>query len=1343
MSFLKHCLVQKIKVTEFDIARPLRNGCSFEDDLSLGAEANHLQNNSTKPGDPGYSMPAKEKRSQFKQKGRSMNSTGSGKSSGTVSSVSELLDLYEEDPEEILYNLGFGREEPDIASKIPSRFFNSPSSAKGIDIKVYLGAQMQRMELDNPNYALTRNVQKLVLKPQRVHGRHVELWHDESSEKFITVLTAYEVSRFVPGIADSARRRFWPPWPTSSQRSTLRCPADRSRESAPRRRSLKSPPLLRSNSSALNAAKILKKSLTRPNLLHTTEGGHSQPGATSDPVGVERGSLRDLHSDSEPKPQKVFWKKDSSPHLATVKEETLQGAVTAVEGKSTLSDEAPAGEPPPVLAAPVVVNITDVSEKNGDAPASESAVSEDREGQKTVPSSTLDRDTCSLFPNPHMNHLRTEPRDSFEMEELPSNDDEAVPGTRCISRAGSENLLRTASQQSDSSGFAEDPLTDGSANPNLKVQESSDSCDSETTVTSHAGGVSTPLALEHPAFETLQGDEGHLGLAGVAEDVPKYISHQVPRHENPDQTMQETESIADGSEAQIPSDRLFSSVETSSSIESGSTVTVESGDMELSADSASAGANVDTMSEGAIGSTTEHDGTAGMDPSLPSMSSTTLDATVEPDSSLKRGPLQKQVGPQSQRGRGQILTNSEKVRSALLRAEQRSSSVCEDRVGRVWIRRKDLLRDRDDGTRNPLRRSSSLPNSLLSPTRVVSSVRIQLGGGSVRHCTPPAYSYKYEEEREQDEVDSIAEEDEYAEEAQSTCRSALLVKQTSTESESFRMPPYPLNVPPHLTRSASSLYSVPADWPMRRLAEGPVWSTNSVPDLTHTATPHATLPQQSQHHLPHYRGGASSLYHPNNPVNYPSHGVVPGSISSPLTHTHSASYAPYTQPQDSLHPHSLHGVPFPQPNMPYNHSQSIPYGPSAPFHSTYSPSVPLNAPYGSAFNMQGGPYNPYAPLTNSHGAPNSLLSNCAPYYPHMPYGHQYSGPFTPPPALFPCDTATPPPAMGSTEMQLRRVLHEIRGTVHSLNQSPSAQRDGTPLGTQSPHQAAQPLYEELQMRRRSLNVFRTQMMDLELALMRQQSTVYQHFSPEERREAEQLQRLRAAVRQELQELELQVEDRLLTLSDQLRSSSSSRLCRHPLGMVRGHSMDSLSSSSALRAMEPVSDLLREQLYLQSELGYDGSLSAAGTPMSGRSSRAESPSRSTRNSDHYCPSPQRGGLYRASVNITPTVPRRPEVGLSQPPPAESQEQTMSPNPSEGRGQRWNFSVSPQEDQASTTSEDIQFQEERRGGNSPAHLQQLIQEIKQSLAEEIRQEIVSELLAAVSPRRSPVVAREPPS
>ncbi|XP_072908608.1 protein ITPRID1 isoform X2 [Hemitrygon akajei] len=63
-------------------------------------------------------------------------------------SVFEFLDRWHHDPEELLLDLGFGKEEPDISTKIPARFINSSSVATGINIGVFLEAQKSRMNME-------------------------------------------------------------------------------------------------------------------------------------------------------------------------------------------------------------------------------------------------------------------------------------------------------------------------------------------------------------------------------------------------------------------------------------------------------------------------------------------------------------------------------------------------------------------------------------------------------------------------------------------------------------------------------------------------------------------------------------------------------------------------------------------------------------------------------------------------------------------------------------------------------------------------------------------------------------------------------------------------------------------------------------------------------------------------------------------------------------------------------------------------------------------------------------------------------------------------------------------
>ncbi|CAM2094918.1 unnamed protein product [Caretta caretta] len=78
---------------------------------------------------------------------------GNDKAAG---SVSEILERCQEDAEEILYNLGFVQDEPQATARIPARFFSSPSQAKGIDFQLFLKAQVQRLEMEDPCLTLAR-----------------------------------------------------------------------------------------------------------------------------------------------------------------------------------------------------------------------------------------------------------------------------------------------------------------------------------------------------------------------------------------------------------------------------------------------------------------------------------------------------------------------------------------------------------------------------------------------------------------------------------------------------------------------------------------------------------------------------------------------------------------------------------------------------------------------------------------------------------------------------------------------------------------------------------------------------------------------------------------------------------------------------------------------------------------------------------------------------------------------------------------------------------------------------------------------------------------------------------
>ncbi|XP_018415005.1 PREDICTED: sperm-specific antigen 2 isoform X1 [Nanorana parkeri] len=1120
----------------------LKNGCSFEDDLSLGAEANHLHERNL-PMEHPFGMLAKDRRFQFHQKGRSMNSTGSGKSSATVSSVSELLDLYEEDPEEILYNLGFGRDEPDIASKIPSRFFNNSSFANGIDIKVFLNAQMQRLEVENPNYALTSRFRQ------------------------IKVLTdvANAFSSLYSQVSGTPLQRIG-----SSKSLTTSTTVEPTKPA----------PLTRASS---QTAARLMETLSKLNLCRAA--GDANSVQSPDDGGQLSKNNEEEGSKNELKAQKLF-KKNLSP-LATVKEEASSLLATDLNGhdistrpKENGVDVDPLREPNSIKPQETSMNSVEyMSSQIADSGFKDLSVSTDQDcenylTEKNPQTSTPDKELFA--PNPSIASLLTQAKESFELEELQSTEEEPsqVPPIRQLALEKSkDNLLRTASQHSDSSGFAEDTSGDCLTN-SLPVQDSlqamgssADSCDSETTVTSVGEDLRTPLAIDQSESIDLDDDE----FLTPVERKSFFEDNEIKEH------------ILKASTLGLSQHEVCeTSGDLSAAVDNAQDVSEE--DSELQQDCTEDG-ELETQSDyAAISYTTHH-------------ISETLDSFSDYD---------------GYSGFSRTDSNSvDRVNTALQRAQKKlfgSTETVGTRTGRSTVSSKDLLKRRHKFSTSgyPLRRTQSLPSAILNPVKVVSKVNIVLNSGKATVCSPPSFSYKYTPEEDEsleqiDEVDttkSMA----YTFPVSDTKEAQKSNQGQVSEDQLNRSHSCTIHTPSHRSHSSCSLHSLQSDWHERPLCEhSRAWSTHSVPNFS---------------------------------------GATCGSVMSPF-------------------------------------------------------SCSLNQRFG-------------------YGSLHRSCSGCA-----LPI-------------------SSPP---STTEMQLRRVLHDIRSSLQNLSQHPVMRgNDMAAAGIFNTQRSSilslyENTFQELQIMRRSLNLFRTQMMDLELNMLRQQTMVYHHLSEDERYEADQLQGLRNSVRMELQELELQLDERLLTLEEQLRNYhiSSPFQRQVAMGMYGGRgSTDSLVFTPSLNVMEPVTELIREQSHLKSELGLEDSRLEHGAD------RCDSvSSQAASDSSSVCSSPlyrnRKGPLNTSDIVDKPKAQTSPSksvyrasVALTPSPPVRANQNTTT----ESREEPGTFKLDSAEKSELETVTPVSEGGTRWNPEESRELQQVIKEIKESIVGDIRREIVSGLLAAVS-------------
>ncbi|XP_076146843.1 uncharacterized protein itprid1 isoform X1 [Alosa pseudoharengus] len=427
---------EKVEPVQKSAAEPLRRNASAEDDLVLGVEASIY-------GNPGARTVKEFLRSSLSgstlPRWNSLASAFSTQSSPL--SVMDVLNLWSDDPEEVLFDLGFGVEEPDITGRIPARFINNQSQARGINLQVFLDAQKNRMDIENPDV--------------RNRFRQLEVLHQ--------VTTAF--NSLVGGGAGGG--------PSISQ-GPLANMSPEAREKRKRMGML----LRRASKKTLTQARTSQEQPLSPVADSATDPEQPTPPQAQTPVSTRLSEKRGVL-------------KRSRPSLVE------NGSLTPLVEEQGLLPE------PSEVHAQTVVSPVGLQ----DSPARLRGIREPR----------------SLVPTPLLRKRSPgEPTESFELEEIQSFDESSVSGSvtgmadyigegeRGFLSRRESSVVRTNSCQSDSSGFLEEPfipVASQSPSPGPELMKAlnamSSSTESQATLRGSQEPSPTSPTFPNPLFSLL------------------------------------------------------------------------------------------------------------------------------------------------------------------------------------------------------------------------------------------------------------------------------------------------------------------------------------------------------------------------------------------------------------------------------------------------------------------------------------------------------------------------------------------------------------------------------------------------------------------------------------------------------------------------------------------------------------------------------------------------------------------------------------------------------------------------------------------------------------------------